>query len=102
MPLDRDTARALCDAGYMPVKDYVEMFSEEQPEVTLKKDGRTFKASCDECPESFDTEEDNFAAAKVVMAEKGWRTFIGPDKQWANACPACVQEFAARKNGGKK
>jgi len=64
--------------------------------MTLKKDQRTFIASCDECPESFDTEQDNFAAARVTVAEKGWRTFRGPDKEWANACPACVQAFAQR------
>lgn len=64
--------------------------------MTLKKDGRTFVASCDECPESLDTDEDNFAAARVTIAEKGWRTFMGPDKQFANACPACVKAFARR------
>jgi hypothetical protein len=99
MAMDRDTARALCEAGYMPVSEYVDMFGEEQPAVTLKKDHRTFVAHCDECPESLDTDEDNFAAARVVIAEKGWRTFKGPDKEWANACPACVAVFAA---GGRR
>ena len=67
--------------------------------MTIQKDGSTFVASCDECPDAFDTEEDNFAAAKVVLADKGWRTFKGPDKMWANACPACVAEFAKSKQG---
>lgn len=53
--------------------------------------------SCDECPETIETGEDDFNEAKAAIARAGWRTFMGPDKQWANACPVCVAEFAKRK-----
>lgn len=50
---------------------------------------------CDECPEHIDTEEpDNFEAATAAMKAAGWRTFKGPDKQWAHSCPLCVSDFA--------
>lgn len=50
--------------------------------------------SCDECPETIETDEEDFAAAKAKIEAAGWRTFRGPDKQWAQACPVCVAEFA--------
>lgn len=50
--------------------------------------------SCDECPETIETDEEDFAAAKAKIEAAGWRTFKGPDKQWAQACPVCVAEFA--------
>lgn len=53
--------------------------------------------SCDECPESIETEESDFNEAKRIITAAGWRTFKGPDGLWANACPVCVAEFAASK-----
>jgi hypothetical protein len=53
--------------------------------------------SCDECPESIDTGEENFAAAKAAILAAGWRTFKGPDGEWAQACPVCVAEFAKKR-----
>lgn len=65
--------------------------------MTLQKDGRTFIASCDECPETIDTERDDFTEARTAITKFGWRTFRGPDGKWANACPLCVAEFAKGK-----
>ena len=57
---------------------------------------------CDECPEHIETDENEFAAARLVLQSKGWRSFIGPDKQWAHACPACVSKFAeARRHDNR-
>lgn len=50
--------------------------------------------SCDECPEHIDTEETEFEECRRVLAEKGWRTFKGPDKLWAHACPSCTEAWA--------
>lgn len=52
--------------------------------------------SCDECPESIETGEDDFNEAKALITAAGWRTFKGPDGEWAQACPVCVAEFAAK------
>lgn len=65
--------------------------------MTIKKDGPTFVVHCDECPESLDTEADGYHRAVAVTRERGWRTFRGPDGEWANACPACVQKFATQQ-----
>lgn len=62
--------------------------------MTYQQDG---VFSCDECPETIDTDEADFNEAKAAIERAGWRTFKGPDKQWANACPVCVAEFAKRK-----
>jgi hypothetical protein len=53
--------------------------------------------SCDECPETIETGERDFIAAKENATKNGWRTFKGPDDKWANACPVCVAEFAKSK-----
>ena len=49
---------------------------------------------CDTCPDYLDTEEEDLMAAKVIAQRKGWRTYKGPDKLWANSCPTCVRAFA--------
>lgn len=51
---------------------------------------------CDECPEAIETEEDTFTSAWAAARAKGWRSFKGPDKQWAHVCPACVGDWARR------
>lgn len=65
--------------------------------MTIRMDGRTYVAHCDECPEALDTETDDYKAAGAAIRTKGWRTFKGPDGKWANACPACVQQFARQQ-----
>lgn len=52
--------------------------------------------SCDECPESIETGEEDFNEARAAMIKAGWRAFMGPDKKMAHACPVCVGEFARR------
>jgi hypothetical protein len=49
---------------------------------------------CDSCPEHFETDHVDFAAALAYAKTKGWRAYIGPDKQWAHSCPSCTQTFA--------
>jgi hypothetical protein len=65
--------------------------------MTIKKDGRTFVVHCDECPESLDTDRDDHQRAVATIRYRGWRTFKGPDGEWANACPACVEHFARQQ-----
>lgn len=55
--------------------------------------------SCDECPESFETSAD-FNEAKAEARAAGWRTFMGPDKKFADACPVCVAAWAEKQQGG--
>lgn len=50
--------------------------------------------SCDECPESIETGEEDFRAAWAIAFSSGWRAFTGPDKKVAHACPVCVAEWA--------
>lgn len=53
--------------------------------------------SCDTCPESIDCDDREFQEAKEFAESKGWRTYRGPDKQWAHSCPVCVADFAKSK-----
>lgn len=64
--------------------------------MTMKMDhsAQAYVVRCDECPEHFDTEHVDFTAAREAAKEKGWRAYIGPDKKWANSCPACCEKFA--------
>ena len=57
--------------------------------------------SCDECPETIDCDGREFVEAKEFATSKGWRTFKGPDKKWANACPVCVASFAKDQRNAK-
>jgi hypothetical protein len=53
---------------------------------------------CDECPEHIECDgRSDFTGSLIYAKEKGWKTFKGPDKEWAHACPACVQAFAASR-----
>ena len=65
--------------------------------MTIKRDGNAYVIYCDECPEDIETQRSNFDMARAMAAEAGWRTFKGPDGEWANACPACVLTFAHSK-----
>lgn len=53
--------------------------------------------TCDTCPESIDVDGREFAEAKEYIQSKGWRTYMGPDKKFAQACPSCVVDFAKGK-----
>lgn len=62
--------------------------------MTISKDkGGEYSVQCDESPDALGP----FASwrdAKEAADAAGWRTFKGPDDEWANACPACVAAFA--------
>lgn len=62
--------------------------------MTYQKNG---VFSCDECPESIETDESEFRNAWNKAYAAGWRSFLGPDKLTAHACPVCVAEFAKGK-----
>jgi hypothetical protein len=66
--------------------------------LQIDKDTKTYAISCDTCSDSTDTECADFNEAKSFAKEHGWRTYIGPDKVWANGCPACTQDFARGRN----
>ena len=62
--------------------------------MTISKDrSGEFSVQCDECPEALGPFA-SFLDAKEAADAEGWRTFMGPDKRWANACPECVKSFA--------
>lgn len=65
--------------------------------MTIKRDGNAYVIYCDECPEDLETQHSNFDYARNMAADAGWRAFKGPDGEWANACPSCVQDFAKGK-----
>lgn len=65
--------------------------------MQLDKGAQAFVIHCDTCPEEFDTEHVDFTAARAAGHEKGWRVYKGPDKQWANSCPSCTEDFAKGK-----
>jgi hypothetical protein len=50
---------------------------------------------CDSCPEHIECDgRSDFKGAHIFAKSKGWRTYIGPDKEWAAACPLCVEQHA--------
>ena len=67
-------------------------------------DNRDQTLSCDECPEQFELDhkerdpDDNFKRTMMESKAAGWRSFRGPDNEWAHACPSCVAAWAKRKN----
>lgn len=64
--------------------------------ISKQKDGN-YVVACDECPEDIETEQSGFDDARNMAAKAGWRSFKGPDKKWANACPACVETYRHSK-----
>lgn len=67
--------------------------------IQLDKDTKAYVVTCDTCPEHIETECDDFNEAKAAAKKAGWRTYIGPDKEWADSCPPCVEDFAKSKRG---
>lgn len=56
----------------------------------LDKQGITFVAICDHCPEDYDTEEDEFYSAVEAMKREGWRV-AKVQGQWDHTCPDCQE-----------
>lgn len=50
----------------------------------------TYEASCDFCPESFDTDETGFPQAIGAMKDAGWKVFKRRG-EWHHRCPACEE-----------
>lgn len=54
----------------------------------IERHGGKIIIECDSCPETFDSEETEFAVAWSEAKSKGWRTKrIGKD--WVHGCPRC-------------
>lgn len=54
---------------------------------------------CDECSDGvFEADGARDLTRTLMEAKtKGWRSFKGPDDEWAHACPSCVADFAKRR-----
>lgn len=65
--------------------------------MTYDANGGNGVFHCDTCPEHIETDKDDFTQALIVARRKGWKTYKGPDKQWAHACPACVEDYVKGK-----
>lgn len=71
-------------------------------------DNRDQVLHCDECPEHFEIDhkdsmdaDDVFKRTMMTSRTAGWRSFKGPDGDYAHACPSCVKVWAEnqrRKN----
>lgn len=65
--------------------------------MTIRREkGGEYSIQCDECPEALGGCA-SFEDARSTARDAGWSTFKGPDDEWANACPACVEKFAEGK-----
>lgn len=65
--------------------------------MQLDHGAQAFVIHCDTCPEALDTEHIDFTEARTAAQAKGWRSYKGPDKEWAHSCPSCTQDFAKGK-----
>ena len=48
---------------------------------------------CDTCPEHIEPEGGGFSEDFAIAKSKGWRAYMGPDKQWAHSCPSCTEDY---------
>ena len=50
---------------------------------------------CDhaKCNEFRESDEQSFASAWEEFKQAGWRRFKDADGEWADRCPACVEDF---------
>lgn len=48
---------------------------------------------CDTCPEHIETGKEDFTQALIYMKRFGWKTYTGPDNDYAHACPPCVANY---------
>lgn len=56
--------------------------------MSLEKDGVTFVAQCDFCPDYTDTDETEFMSAVEKIKQEGWVVFK-KGKEWFHKCEAC-------------
>lgn len=50
--------------------------------------------ACDTCPDVIETGMDNFKDTMIESRKRGWRSYKGPDDEWAHACPSCTENYA--------
>jgi hypothetical protein len=63
--------------------------------MTFKIDHGEGIFHCDTCPSHIECDgRSDFTGSLIYAKSKGWRTYKGPDKQWAHACPSCTAEYA--------
>lgn len=57
----------------------------------IERDGSTFTATCDTCPDHIETAETDFFQAIEAIKKLGWRVFkqLG---EWMHMCPACLEQ----------
>lgn len=66
--------------------------------MTFKTENGEGIFHCDECAEHIECDgRSDFKGAFIYAKQKGWKAYIGPDKEWGHACPACVAAFAASR-----
>jgi len=51
----------------------------------------SFVVSCDECAETFDTDETEFGAALDALKKEGWKP-VCHEGTWNHICPSCVED----------
>jgi hypothetical protein len=62
----------------------------------IERQGGSIHFVCDECPDVFETDTEDFSPAWASAKQAGWRSFkIGTE--WCHACPACVEKFSERQ-----
>lgn len=57
----------------------------------MSYDAGTFQ--CDTCSDHIATGEDDFTPALTEAKSKGWKAYVGPDKEYAHSCPSCVETW---------
>lgn len=45
---------------------------------------------CDECPETIETDTDDFRDALDTIKTDGWRVTKDADDEWIHLCPECA------------
>lgn len=55
---------------------------------------------CDSCPETHDTESEDFDPAWAEAKQSGWRAYKQKNSagaaEWFHSCPSCVEDFKDR------
>lgn len=48
--------------------------------------------SCDNCSETFDTDEKDFFAAIEAIKKEGWAVRQNDNEEWEHICPSCLED----------
>lgn len=54
---------------------------------------------CDTCPEEIECPGcgRDFTTSLIYAKGFGWKSYKGPDKEWAHACPVCVADWSEKQ-----